>query len=135
MPPLARTGTIPRRCRPNSLVENLLLLALAPPPSVLRSLMIPAFRPLFLLLASLLIATNLCAQGTIKIGEFASLTGKEATYGQTVHKGTQFAIEEINAAGGLLGKQLELIVEDNQSKAGESATIAKKLISRDKVVA
>ncbi|MFM7752455.1 MAG: ABC transporter substrate-binding protein, partial [Opitutaceae bacterium] len=42
---------------------------------------------------------------------------------------------EINAAGGVLGRKIQLITEDNQSKAGESATIAKKLISRDKVVA
>ena len=75
------------------------------------------------------------AQDTIKIGEFASLTGKEATYGQTVHKGTLFAIEEVNAAGGVLGKKLELVVEDDQSKPGEAATIAKKFVSRDKVVA
>ena len=40
-----------------------------------------------------------------------------------------------NAAGGVLGKQLELITEDDQSKDGESATAVKKLISRDKVVA
>jgi branched-chain amino acid transport system substrate-binding protein len=72
---------------------------------------------------------------TIKIGEFASLTGKEAAFGQSSHKGTLLAIEEANAAGGVLGKQLQLVTEDNQSKAGESATIVKKLISRDKVVA
>jgi branched-chain amino acid transport system substrate-binding protein len=72
---------------------------------------------------------------TIKVGELASLTGKEAAFGQSSHKGTLLAIEEINAAGGVLGKKLELIYEDNQSKPGESATIAKKLISRDKVVA
>jgi ABC-type branched-chain amino acid transport systems, periplasmic component len=71
----------------------------------------------------------------IKIGEFASLTGKEATYGQAAHRGTLLAIEEANAAGGVLGRPLELITEDDQSKAGEAATIAKKLISRDKVVA
>jgi branched-chain amino acid transport system substrate-binding protein len=76
------------------------------------------------------------AEGTtIKVGEFASLTGKEATFGQSSHKGTQLAIEEINAAGGVLGKQLEFIYEDNRSTPGESATIAKKLITRDKVVA
>lgn len=75
------------------------------------------------------------ANDVIKIGEFASLTGKEATYGQAAHKGTLFAIEEINAAGGLLGRKVELVFEDDQSKAGESATIAKKLISRDKVIA
>ena len=82
-----------------------------------------------------LLAAGLAASETIKIGEFASLTGKEATYGQTVHKGTLFAIEEINAAGGVLGRPLELVTEDNQSKAGESATVVKKLISRDKVIA
>jgi branched-chain amino acid transport system substrate-binding protein len=45
------------------------------------------------------------------------------------------AFEEINAAGGVLGRKLELLSEDNQTKPGESATVAKKLITRDKVVA
>jgi len=71
----------------------------------------------------------------IKVGEFASLTGKEAAFGQSSHKGTMLAIESANAAGGVLGKKIELITEDNETKQGESATIAKKLISRDKVVA
>ncbi len=75
------------------------------------------------------------ADETIKVGEFASLTGKEATYGQASHKGTVLAVEEINAGGGVLGRQLELISEDDQSKPGEAATIVKKFISRDKVVA
>ena len=73
--------------------------------------------------------------GTIKVGEFASLTGKEAAFGQSSHKGTALAIEEINAAGGVLGRKLQHIFEDNQSKQGESATIASKLITRDNVVA
>ncbi|HAB19390.1 MAG TPA: ethanolamine utilization protein EutJ, partial [Verrucomicrobiales bacterium] len=51
------------------------------------------------------------------------------------HKGTELAVAEINQTGGVLGRPIELITEDNQSKAGESATIAKKLISRDQVVA
>jgi len=75
------------------------------------------------------------AQAPIKIGEFASMTGKEATFGQFAHQGTLLAIEETNAAGGVLGRKLELLLEDNQSKPGESATIVKKFISRDKVVA
>lgn len=75
------------------------------------------------------------ATGPIKIGEYASLTGSEAAFGQSSHRGTQLAVEEINQAGGIFGRPVELITEDNQSKAGESATIAKKLISRDKVVA
>jgi branched-chain amino acid transport system substrate-binding protein len=75
------------------------------------------------------------AGDTIKIGEYASLTGKEATFGISSHQGTLLAIEEINAAGGVLGKKLELITEDTQSKAGEPATVVNKLIARDRVVA
>ncbi len=73
--------------------------------------------------------------GTIKIGEFASLTGKEATFGVSSHEGTLMAIEEINATGGLLGKKLELLTEDTQSKPGEPATVVNKLVARDGVVA
>ena len=93
--------------------------------------------PAFLAALALLAAPRLPAAepAPIKVGEFASLTGKEAAFGQSSHKGTLLAVEELNAAGGVLGRRLELITEDNQSKAGESATIAKKLISRDKVVA
>jgi branched-chain amino acid transport system substrate-binding protein len=72
---------------------------------------------------------------TISIGEFASLSGKEAAFGQSSHRGTLIAIEELNAAGGLLGKKINFIFEDNRSTPGESATIAKKLITRDHVVA
>ncbi len=71
----------------------------------------------------------------ILIGEVASLSGGTATFGQSSHAGTQMAIDEINAAGGLLGKQLKLITEDDQSKQGEAGTVAKKLVSREKVVA
>ena len=71
----------------------------------------------------------------IKIGEFASLTGKEAAFGQSSHKGTVLAIEEINATGGVLGKKVELAYEDDRSTQGEAVTVVQKLISRDKVVA
>lgn len=72
---------------------------------------------------------------TINIGEVASLSGGTATFGQSSHNGTQMAVDEINAAGGLLGKQIKLITEDDQSKQGEAGTVAKKLISRSKVSA
>jgi len=75
------------------------------------------------------------AQDTIKVGEFASLTGGTASFGQASHKGTLLAIEELNAAGGALGKQIQLITEDDQSQAGQPATIVQKLIAQDKVVA
>ena len=72
----------------------------------------------------------------IPVGEFASLTGGTATFGQSSHEGTALAIDEINAKGGVLnGEKLKLITEDDQSKAGEPANIVKKLISNDKVVA
>ncbi len=87
--------------------------------------------------AALISATVAQAAGEapIKLGEYASLTGKEAGFGQTSHQGVVLALEEINAAGGVLGRPLELAYEDNQTKPGESATAVKKLISRDKVVA
>ncbi len=72
---------------------------------------------------------------SIVVGEFASLTGKEAVFGQSSHKGTLLAVEEINQAGGVLGKQIVLKTEDTQSKQGESATVVKKLITRDQAVA
>ena len=71
----------------------------------------------------------------IRIGAYASLTGKEATWGQAFEKGTRLAVDEINAAGGVLGRPLALVIEDNQSKPGDSATVVRKLISREKIVA
>jgi len=71
----------------------------------------------------------------IKVGQFASLTGGIASFGQSSNNGTVLAIEEINAAGGVLGKQIELITEDDRSTAGEPANVVRKLIHRDKVVA
>jgi branched-chain amino acid transport system substrate-binding protein len=73
--------------------------------------------------------------GDIIVGEFASLTGKEATFGGSSHEGTLLAVEELNAGGGVLGKKIKLITEDNQTKAGESATVVNKLISKDGAVA
>ena len=87
------------------------------------------------LLGTLGMGCNKKSSDVIKVGEFASLTGKEATFGTSSHEGTVLAIEEINAAGGVLGKKMELITEDNLSKAGESATVVNKLIDRDGVVA
>lgn len=71
----------------------------------------------------------------IVVGEYASLTGKEAAFGRSSHRGTEIAIEDINKAGGILGKKVRLVTEDTQSKEGESSTVVSKLISRDKVVA
>jgi len=92
---------------------------------------------LFLLIfgALLAIAGSTFSQDTIKIGEFGSLTGDNASFGTSQNNGVQMALEEINAAGGVLGKKIELTVEDNETKQGETTTIARKLISQDHVVA
>lgn len=78
---------------------------------------------------------GLVAQGVIRIGHYGAYTGKDAAFGLAARKGATLAIEELNAEGGLLGSRLELVIGDNQSKQGESATLVKKFITRDKVVA
>ncbi len=100
--------------------------------------MLPPFRRLAGLVSTslvLAIGSSVLAQDTIKIGEFASMTGKEAVFGQLSDKGVRLAVDEINAKGGVLGKKLDVLLEDDQSKTGEASTIVKKFISRDKVVA
>ena len=93
-------------------------------------------RRLFLSLCSFL---GLClpafSQDTVKIGEFGSLTGDNASFGTSQNEGVQMAVEEINNAGGVLGKKLDLTVEDNQTKQGQTTTIVRKLISQDHVEA
>jgi len=71
----------------------------------------------------------------IKIGQYASLTGSEATFGISSDNGLKLAVEEINKNGGVLGKKIEMITEDNQGKTSETQTVVQKLINRDKVVA
>jgi branched-chain amino acid transport system substrate-binding protein len=82
-----------------------------------------------------LVGASSLAQDEIKVGEFAALTGGSASFGQSSHKGTELAFDEINATGGVLGKKFKLITEDDQSAAGQPATIVRKLIAQDKVVA
>ncbi len=86
-------------------------------------------------LASALLAFSVQAAEPIKLGFFMSMTGRDASFGETSLRGAQLAVEEINAAGGVLGRPLALVIADNRSQAGESATAAKKLINRDNVVA
>jgi branched-chain amino acid transport system substrate-binding protein len=95
-------------------------------------------KPTYRFFAALLFtgfAATAVAEDEIKVGEFAALTGGSASFGQSSHKGTQLGIDEINATGGVLGKKLKLITEDDQSNAGQPATIVRKLISQDKVIA
>lgn len=91
--------------------------------------------PSQILLALVLSLTPALSADEIKVGEFASLTGGNASFGQASHKGTALAIEELNATGGVLGRKIQLVTEDDQSQAGQPATIVQKLIAQDQVVA
>jgi branched-chain amino acid transport system substrate-binding protein len=75
------------------------------------------------------------AQDEIKIGEVNPISGAIGQYGTTCHQGIQLAIEQANQNGGVLGKKIQLLTEDNQSKAGETSTIVRKFVTQDKVAA
>jgi branched-chain amino acid transport system substrate-binding protein len=74
-------------------------------------------------------------EGEIVVGEFGSLTGAEATFGQSTHNGIMLAMDEVNSAGGVNGRKVRVITEDDQSKAEEAARAVQKLISQNSVVA
>jgi branched-chain amino acid transport system substrate-binding protein len=78
-------------------------------------------------------AGGAAAQDTIKIGVTQPLTGAFAASGNYVAQGAKIAEEEINKAGGVLGKKLQLIIEDNKSNPTEAVATAEKLINSDKV--
>ena len=73
-------------------------------------------------------------EGEIVVGEFGSLTGSEATFGQSTHNGIMLAMDEVNAAGGVNGRKIRVITEDDQSKAEEAANAVTKLISQNNVI-
>src|SRR5215204_766816 len=92
-----------------------------------------------ILIASILIAGLLSAcqpQGgadKVRIGVFMSTTGTTANFGISSVNGIKMAADEINAAGGINGKQVELLVQDDRSDASEAATIATKFVTQDQV--
>jgi len=73
--------------------------------------------------------------GEVLVGEYGSLTGSEATFGQSTHNGIMMAVDEVNAAGGVGGRRIKVLTEDDQSKAEEAANVVTKLISQNNVVA
>jgi branched-chain amino acid transport system substrate-binding protein len=75
------------------------------------------------------------AADTIKIGALMSLTGALGPYGPSILDGAKMAVDTINAAGGLLGKQLELVVRDTATSPDVGRDAASKLVELDKVVA
>lgn len=99
---------------------------------------------LALLLAAVMIfALAACGGGsqgddtaeTIKLGGIAPLTGNISVYGIPATNGIKLAVEEINAAGGILGKQIEFVSYDDQSDKTEAVNAYNKLVDNDKVIA
>lgn len=80
-------------------------------------------------------AGTAAAEGAIKIGLNYELSGNVSTYGQGLVNGIEMAFKEINAAGGVLGRQVELVKADNKSLTDEAANVSSRLATRDKVVA
>ena len=95
-----------------------------------KSRMLSAVLAIAILLAA---ATGVGAAETFKVGVVGPRTGPVATYGLSVIHAVTLAVEEVNAAGGVLGRQVELIVEDNKADAIETNNAFRKLISRDQV--
>lgn len=93
-----------------------------------------------ILIASFVIASLLSAcqpagnsGDKVRIGVFMSTTGSTANFGISSVNGIKMAADEINAAGGINGKQVELLVQDDRSDASEAATIVTKFVTQDQV--
>lgn len=78
--------------------------------------------------AMVLLSSAAFAQNTIKIGMITDKVGPAKGYAEPVAQGAVYAVKELNAKGGLLGRQIELLVEDDQGKPDVSATAARKLV-------
>ena len=73
--------------------------------------------------------------GDILVGEYGSLTGAQATFGNSTHNGIMMAADEINAAGGIQGRKIKMILEDNGYDPKKAVLASQKMVERDKVFA
>src|SRR4029079_14822151 len=71
----------------------------------------------------------------IKVGAYLSLSGADSTYGTDTREGIELAVEEANAVGGVKGKRIRIIYEDDKSTTYEAVQTVRQLIDRNKVVA
>jgi branched-chain amino acid transport system substrate-binding protein len=85
-------------------------------------------------LAVLVLSSAGLAQDTVKIGFFAPITGPAAVDGTSAKNAVEIGVKEVNGAGGIKGKKVDLIIYDDRLKAEEAVAIANKLIEKDKVV-
>jgi branched-chain amino acid transport system substrate-binding protein len=82
---------------------------------------------------TLTISPNIIGQGIIKIGLLAPLSGAVSTFGVSTREGAQMAVNEWNAKGGVLGKQIQLIVVDSRCAGDSAVNAANRLIDQDQV--
>lgn len=88
---------------------------------------------IILVVSVLFCASKAIAADKIKVGLIASLSGASAKSGEAITRGLTIAIDEINAAGGLLGKQVELLRRDDEANPAKGLIAARELIQREKV--
>lgn len=79
------------------------------------------------------VAPTVAKPASYKIGFINHLTGDAAVYGQSMKKGTEVALDEINGAGGINGTKLEVVYEDDRLQAADAQTAFLKLVQTDKV--
>ena len=99
----------------------------------MKSIFKPVWKSVAAAFAASLAVGTAVAQEPIKIGVTQPLTGAFAASGNYVAQGAKMAEEHINAAGGVLGRKIQLVIEDNKSNPTEAVATAEKLIGRDKV--
>src|SRR5438034_3786601 len=86
-----------------------------------------------LLLLALAAALPALAQETIKIGLVTALSGQSARAGEAITRGLQIAIDELNAAGGVLGRKFELLRRDDEATPAKGVIAARELVHKEKV--
>jgi len=79
--------------------------------------------------------TNGAGAGPIVVGYYGDLSGRTSSFGQSTKNGVEMAADEINKAGGIDGRTIQIVTEDDQGEPNKAATVVTKLINQDKVVA
>src|SRR5450432_2085256 len=100
---------------------------------------------LALLLIAVLLSTFACERrggpgaggetGPIIVGYYGDLTGRTSNFGVSTKNGVEMAADEINKAGGINGRQITILSEDDEGRPEKAATVVTKLIDQDRVIA
>ncbi|MDP3654797.1 MAG: branched-chain amino acid ABC transporter substrate-binding protein [Rhodoferax sp.] len=80
-------------------------------------------------------STVAMAQATYKVAIAGPMTGGNASFGEQLRRGAQTAVDDINGAGGIKGKKLELVIADDACEPKQAVSVASRLVEQDKVVA